>query len=490
MPGQPNIARVASETSSARFRAGRPRVLVVDDEPDACELVRQVLESEGYRATAETSARDALDKIATQDFDLVLTDVAMKPMNGLELCRSIVDQRPGLPFIVVTGRGSMSTAIEALRLGARDFLTKPLDADALVRSVARGIEGRSTDDSSSSPFEEDDAGEFARSGPLGRCTRMRRLYELVRNLSDSLVSVVVEGETGTGKEVLARALHTGSKVRSGPFVALSCAAMPSGLLESELFGHVRGAFTDANTDKRGLFLEASGGTLLLDEVGELPLELQPKLLRALQERTLRPLGGSEEVPFDCRIIATTHRNLAVEVREKRFREDLYYRLNVVTLTVPPLRERGDDILLLARHFLRRFAKKRSRRITFSESVQERIRNYRWPGNVRELENCIEGAVALSRSDELTLEDFPETIRFPEVGCEPPGADAQAAGVLSLVDFERQHILRVLGLSGGNKARAAKLLGINRSTLQRHLEHDATTRTNKSTTLVALLTVRS
>jgi two-component system, NtrC family, response regulator HydG len=471
MPGQPNTAGLASEASRAPLT--RPHVLVVDDEPDACELVRQVLESEGYSATSETSPHGALEKIATRDFDLVLTDVAMKEMNGLELCRSIVRTRPGLPFIVVTGQGSMNTVIAALRLGARDFLTKPLDATTLLQSVARGV-GRPASGAASSAPSEDEVPELTLSGPLGRCTKMRELYELVQSLSDSLASVVIEGEKGTGKEAFARALHANSSFRNGPFVALSCAAVPAALLESELFGYVRGAFTDAKGAKNGLFLAANGGTLLLDEIDELPLELQPKLLRAMQERKLRPLGGREEVPFDCRILAATNRNLEVEVREKRFREDLYYRLNVVGVTVPPLRERGDDILLLARHFLRRFAKRRSRNITFTQSAQERLRTYPWPGNVRELENCIESAVALSRGAQLSVDDFPDNVRFPQVGCDPPAQDERADNVLSLVELQRRHILRVLGLSGGNKAQAAKLLGINRSTLQRHLEQGSET----------------
>ncbi|HEX6272597.1 MAG TPA: sigma-54 dependent transcriptional regulator [Polyangiaceae bacterium] len=469
---QSNMPRIASESSG--YRAKRPRILVIDDETDACELVRQILEGEGYSATSETSPHGALEKIASEDFDLVVTDVAMEEMNGLELCRTIVHSRPDLPFIVMTGQGNMNTVIAALRLGARDFLKKPLDADSLVQSVARGLGDHAPEDAASLSFEDDAISVLGLPAPLGNCTKMRRLYELVRKLSDSPVSIVIQGETGTGKEVIARALHANSSVRSGPFVALSCAAMPAGLLESELFGYVRGAFTDAKTTKKGLFLEASGGTLFLDEIGELPLELQPKLLRALQERTLRPLGGHQEVSFDCRIMVATNRNLEVEVREKRFREDLYYRLNVVGITVPPLRERGDDILLLARHFLRRFAKKRSRVVTLSESAQERLRSYRWPGNVRELENCMESAVALSKSDELGVHDFPEKIRFPEVGCAPPSPSELEPSTLSLVELERRHIARVLGLSGGNKARAARLLGINRSTLQRHLEQDART----------------
>lgn len=386
----------------------------------------------------------------------------MSEMNGLDLCRSIAKTRPTLPFIVMTGQGSMSTVISALRLGARDFLTKPLDAGSLVQAVARGMGEHATRDALSKP-SDDESGL-----PLGRCPKMRQVYELVRRLSDSRVSVVVQGETGTGKEVVARAIHASSRVRTGPFVALSCAAMPAGLLESELFGHRRGAFTDAKTTKKGLFLEANGGTLLLDEIGELPLELQPKLLRALQERKIRPIGGHEEVPFDCRIIAATNRNLDVEVREKRFREDLYYRLKVVGITIPPLRERGDDILLLARYFLDRFAKRSSRHLTLTESARERLRKYSWPGNVRELENCIERAATLATRNELAVEDLPERLQLLEAACRPAQKDPKESDVLSLAELERLHIQRVVELLGGNKTRAAKLLGINRSTLHRFL----------------------
>jgi two-component system response regulator HydG len=245
--------------------------------------------------------------------------------------------------------------------------------------------------------------------------------------------------------------------------------MPAGLLESELFGHARGSFTDAKTAKKGLFVEANGGTLLLDEIGELPLALQPKLLRALQERRVRPVGEYAEIPFDCRIIAATNRDLEVEVREKRFREDLYYRINVVRITVPPLRERGDDILLLAQHFLKHFAKKARRNATLSESATERLLSYAWPGNVRELENCIEQAVAMARLDKLTVSDLPEKIQFPDASYEAPLKNDRDPDVLPLVELERRHILRALKLLGGNKARAAELLGIDRSTLYRHLE---------------------
>jgi two-component system response regulator HydG len=464
----------ANRSSRASRSVARPRILVVDDEPDACEIVRQLLDGQGYSTTPETSARGALEKIATEDFDLVLTDVAMDEMNGLDLCRKIVDAHPRLPFIVVTGQGSMNTVIDALRIGARDFLTKPLDADSLVRSVARGLRAHELGDARSGDSEKSAAigDELELEGMLGKCLAMRQVYELVRNLSGSIVSVVVQGETGTGKEIVARALHENSPMRAGPLVAVSCAAMPAGLLESELFGYVRGSFTDAKTDKKGLFVEANGGTLLLDEIGELPLGLQPKLLRALQERKVRPIGGREEIPFDCRIIGATNRDLEAEVRAGRFRQDLYYRLNVVQITVPPLRARGDDVLLLARHFLRRFAKRSGRNLKLSQSAEPRLLAYGWPGNVRELENCVERAATLAPLDELTFDDFPDNIRLSDGDSESPQTEGREPDILSLVELERRHILRVVNLLSGNRTRAAELLGINRSTLYRYLERSA------------------
>jgi DNA-binding NtrC family response regulator len=469
MPGPASSVESQRSHASVRRTTAPPRILVVDDEPDACEAFRLVLEQEGYRTTAETSPRSALEKLATEMFDLVLTDVSMAEMNGLDLCREIVGTRPGMPVILVTGKGSMDTVIAALRMGACDFLKKPLDARALVGSVAKNLRpvaaraAAVTTEPSDSP-----AADLVLTGMPGRCSAMRQVYHVIQSLSDSLVSVVVDGETGTGKESVARALHENSRLKGGPFIALSCAAMPAGLLESELFGHVRGAFTDARTAKKGLFVEANGGTLLLDEIGELPLALQPKLLRALQERRVRPIGGYEEVPFDCRIVASTNRDLEVEVHEKRFREDLFYRLNVVRITVPPLRERGDDVVLLARYFLERFAKRSARAMTLAESAEKKLVSYAWPGNVRELENCIERAVSLARLDELTVDDLPEKLRTPEAEHELPPREGDDPDVLPLAELERRHIIRAMSLVDGNKARAAELLGIDRSTLYRRL----------------------
>jgi transcriptional regulator with PAS, ATPase and Fis domain len=288
--------------------------------------------------------------------------------------------------------------------------------------------------------------------------------------------VVIQGETGTGKEIIAHALHSTSPLSAGPFIALNCAAMPSGLLESELFGHARGAFTDAKAAKKGLLQQAEGGTIFLDEIGELPLPMQPKLLRALQERTVRPVGDHHEVPFNCRIIAAANQDLEQEVKAKRFREDLYYRLDVVRITVPPLRARDRDVLLLAQHFLKRFLGRSRRVITMSDSFAAKLLSYGWPGNVRELENCMERAVALARADELTIDDLPERVQFSKATSADRALGSVApTEVTSLFDAERDHVLRAVEQFGGNKTRAAAILGIDRRTLYRRLERYETER---------------
>ena len=457
--------------SIARPRNAPPRILIVDDEPDACELLRQVLESEGYDAIPETSASNALERIAKQEFDLVLSDVIMAEMDGLDLCRHIVESRPEMPVILLTGRGNMHTVISALRLGARDFLTKPLDAETVATSVARILQRHAPKEANSIPPDEDprSGSELQLTSVLGESDAIREVYRVIAGLSDSAASVLLQGETGTGKEVIARAIHENSRFKSGPFVALNCAAMPAGLLESELFGHTRGAFTDARNATKGLLVQANGGTLLLDEIGELPLVMQPKLLRALQERTVRPVGGNTEIPFDCRLITATNRDLEEEVSAKRFRQDLYYRLDVIRITVPPLRERGGDIVLLARHFLERFARRSHRNAVLSAEVAEKLLVYSWPGNVRELENCIERAVAMAPSEELTVEDLPNKIRLFDGKYAVPVEDEPDPGVVSLLEVERRHILRTLKQLGGNKMRTAELLGIDRRTLYRRLQ---------------------
>jgi two-component system, NtrC family, response regulator HydG len=459
-----------SAVSSRAAQIARSRVLVVDDDPDACDACRLALASNGYDVTAEVSALDALRKVSRGNFDLVVTDVTMPEMGGIELCRRIANGPNPVPVILLTGRGEMDMVIDALRVGAIDFLRKPIDARALSAAVARALT-LTAKEVPGSPSERDPR-KRARLGlelhsMVGHSLAMRQVYELVSVLSSSLASVLLQGESGTGKDVIAHAIHDSSQVKSGPFVALNCAAIPLGLLESELFGHARGAFTDAKHRSKGLFVEANGGTLLLDEIGELPLEMQPKLLRALQERTVRPIGGREEIPFDCRLITATNRDLEREVKNKRFREDLYYRLDVVRITVPPLRDRGDDILALARHFLARFDNNAQRKL--SSSVERLLLAYRWPGNVRELENCIERAVTMAPADELRVDDLPSKIRAFEPTPRAVSLEVGGADVISLNEVERRHILRAMELANGNKTVAAQILGINRRTLQRRLK---------------------
>jgi two-component system response regulator AtoC len=304
---------------------------------------------------------------------------------------------------------------------------------------------------------------------VGDSPAMRRVFEMVDRVADSVSSVLLTGESGTGKELVARALHRRSRRADGPFVAINCAAVPATLLESELFGHMRGAFTDARAAHTGLFVQASGGTLFLDEIGELPLDLQPKILRALQDRMVRPLGGSTEVPFDARLVTATNRDLETAIEEKRFRDDLYYRINVIAVDLPPLRARGNDVLLLAQHFLERFAEASAKAVnSIAAAAAERLLAYTWPGNVRELENCIERAVALAQYHEVVVEDLPEKIRDYR-GSHVIVASNDPSELVTMEEVERRYIQRVLESVSGNKTSAARILGFDRTTLYRKLQ---------------------
>jgi DNA-binding NtrC family response regulator len=391
----------------------------------------------------------------------------MPGMDGLALCERIVLNRPDIPVVVVTAFGSLETAVAAIRAGAYDFVTKPVDLDALVLVLERAVQHRALREEVRR-LRVALGDVSADGGVVGDSQALRRVYELIDRVADSDASVLITGESGTGKEVAARALHARSRRHGGPFVAINCAAMPEQLLESELFGHARGAFTDAKAARTGLFIKANGGTLFLDEVGELPLALQPKLLRALQERTVRPVGGDSEVPFDARIVAATNRDLELAVEEGRFREDLYYRLNVIGLELPPLRARGNDVLLLAQRFLEHFATRGGKRVVgLSPAAAQRLLVYSWPGNVRELQNCIERAVALTSYEQLTVEDLPERIRDYRAPSNLP-SEGDLSELVSLEEMERRYIQRVLDAVGGSRTLASRLLGVDRKTLYRKL----------------------
>lgn len=442
-------------------------VLVVDDDEDLRELLREELEALGqYRVVCAVSADEALERIPRDAIDVVVTDLRMPGPSGVDLCRDVVREHPDVPVILMTGFGSMDAAVEAIRAGAYDFLTKPFETEALELTLERALRTRSLRaEVRRLRRQTGDQPGFA--GMIGTSPPMERLYELIDQIGRSEASVLIQGESGSGKELVARALHAQSRRSDGPFVALNCAAVPEQLMESELFGHERGAFTDARSARRGLMREGEGGTLFLDEIGDLSPTIQPKLLRALQERRIRPVGGDREVSTDVRIIAATHHDMKALVEEGRFRADLYYRLNVITVDVPPLRERGDDVLLLADSFLEELAQRDGRSVPeLAESVALRLRAYGWPGNVRELSNAMERCVALATGECIESAHLPpELSQMPEP--EVPDEPASPPFV-PLFDVERRHILRVLDAVGGNKSRAARILGIDRKTLHARL----------------------
>ena len=444
------------------------RVLIVDDDASMGEMLRTHLVKRGYEVTVHGTGEEAFEALRSADFDVVVTDVRMRGMGGLDLCERVVADRPDVPVVVITAFGSLDTAIAAIRSGAYDFVPKPFEIEQLVIALRRAVQHRTLRNEVTRLREAMSSGGAAGS-LIGESAAIRGVHELIGRVAESESSVLVTGESGTGKELVASALHRHSRRRGGPFVAVNCAAVPEPLLESELFGHARGAFTDARTSRAGLFLQAQGGTLFLDEIGEMPLGLQPKLLRALQERTVRPVGADGEVPFDARVVAATNRDVESAVAERRFREDLYYRINVIHIDLPPLRARGNDVLLLAQHFLERQAATAGKRIAgISAAAAERLVAYAWPGNVRELQNCIERAVALARYDELVVEDLPDKVRSYRRSHVVVAGD-DPSELATMEEVERRYIQRVLEAVGGNKTMAARVLGFDRTTLYRKLD---------------------
>jgi two-component system response regulator HydG len=444
------------------------RILVIDDDSSMCDVLAAELGAREFEVTSATSSRDALALFETRDFDLVLADVNLAGTSGVDLCKQIVGRREDMPVIVITAHANTETAIAAIRAGAYDFVTKPFDMDELALAIERALRHRALKEEVTRLRKAvDETTRF--DTMLGTSPAMLKMCDLVARVADTETTVLVTGESGTGKELVARALHAKSARSEGPFVAINCAAMPEPLLESELFGHVKGAFTDARNSRPGLFIKASKGTLFLDEIGEMPAGMQAKLLRALQERTVRPVGGDQEQPFDARIIAATNRDLETEVEERRFREDLFYRINVVRVHVPSLRARGSDILLLAQHFVEHYATQSRRPVVgMTSATADRLLSYTWPGNVRELQNCIERAVALAQFDQIGVDDLPEKVRDHKTSRINVDSN-DPADLLPMEEIERRYIVRVLEAVGGNKTLAAQVLGFDRRTLYRKLE---------------------
>jgi DNA-binding NtrC family response regulator len=444
-------------------------VLVVDDNAPMREMLASLLQESGYCTRVSENAEEALELLREIEVDVVLSDIRMPGKDGVEFTSELREVRPQTPVILMTAFGSIDSAVEAMRAGAFDYVTKPFKRDAILASLERAFERRALEEENRRLRRALD--RSTRFGDLlGASPAMHEIFALIRKVANTTSHILITGESGTGKDVVARTLHYTSARKDQPFVPINCTAMPEGLLESELFGHVRGAFTGAHTTKRGLFEEADGGTLFLDEIGDLPLGLQGKLLRAIQDGEIRPVGGNRSVKVDVRILTATNRDLAEEIEEGRFRRDLYYRLNVIPIHIPPLRERPEDISLLAEAFVRKHG---DDEITISPEAMELLLRQPWEGNARELENMIERALALRNGSVLGVSDFP--LSNGRVGGDTPRrtsgllAEAMHEG-LTLRELGDLYIEQVLEQCGGNKVRAARALGINRRTLYRRGDH--------------------
>ncbi len=444
-------------------------VLVVDDDTSHRSMLRALLSGWGYAIEEADDGATAIEAVRSRVFDAILMDLRMVNISGLEALPEIKALNPAIPVILMTAYASVNTAVEALKKGAYDYLTKPLDFDELRLALQRSMDHCRLKEENRT-LKESLAFKFDRRNLIGHSQAMLRLLDVVAQVAPSEATVLITGESGTGKEMIAGAIHFNSPRKDGPFVRINCAAIAETLLESELFGHEKGAFTGADRRKEGKFRQAEGGSLFLDEVSEMSLGMQVKLLRVLQEREIVRVGGEESLKVDVRIIAATNKDLFREMAAGRFREDLFYRLNVVTLDVPPLRQRREDIPLMAQHFLEGFAEKNHKAIKgFTPQGMNRLINYVWPGNVRELMNAVERAVVLARSSYIDEMDL-SLIGRSGGGSEEvsPGAPAASEGV-SLDEIERTTILRTLDLAGGNKSEASRRLGITRRTLHQKLK---------------------
>ena len=447
----------------------KARILIVDDEQNARAALRTILSEEGYEIAEAADGEEGLGRLQELSPDLVLADVRMPRMDGLALLRKAKEVGAEASFVMMTAFASIEAAVEAMRAGAENYLVKPLDVNAVLVFVEKALEKRQLAHEAAT-LRERVRERYRLEGMVGDSPELRAVYDVVRQAAPTKATVLVLGESGTGKELIAQALHELSPRKDGPFVKVSCAALSETLLESELFGHERGSFTGAVGRKEGRFELASNGTLFLDEIGEISPTVQVKLLRALQTKEFERVGGTQSIKVDVRVVAATNRDLAAEVKAGRFREDLFYRLNVVAVTLPPLRRRKGDSPALAAHFIEKYAQSYGKEIQgLAPGTLNALLSHDWPGNVRELENAIERAVVLCKGSQLTADDLPATLRGPR----PVGRDA--GGLIpgaSLYDIEREAILRTLELVGGSTARAAEMLGISVRKIQYRLKEYA------------------
>lgn len=437
-------------------------VLIVDDDMMTRQTLSMALADE-YATHTARDGNDAIDVLDREDIDIVLTDLDMPGMNGIELLEYINSSEHPAPVILITGQGSIETAVQAMKSGAADYVTKPVNIDRLMLLIEKTLENKRLKQENIL-LKERIKESYPDLNLIGDSPEMKKIEELALQVADTKATVLIEGESGTGKELVTNFIHYHSPVADGPFVKINCSAFAEGVLESELFGHEKGAFTGAVSTKRGRFELADGGTLFLDEIGDLPLSVQVKLLRFLQEKEFERVGGNKTFKVDVRIISATNKNLEELIKEGKFRDDLYYRLRVVKIEVPPLRKRKGDIEPLVRNFIKKFSNIHGRPISaVSDEVRQLIRSYNWPGNVRELMNCIESSVVMAKSDIIDMESIPEYLTYKTID-----ADTDMDGGL-LQEMEKKAIIDALNETGGDKTRAAKKLGIGLRTLYRKIE---------------------
>ena len=469
---QPAVRRhdpAAPDSAERPALVARPRILVVDDEPSMREMLRIVLKRDGYDIVIAQNGKDGMERLRTEPFDLLLSDIRMPDVSGVEVLRAAKQINPDILAFMMTAFASTDTAVEAMRLGALDYFTKPFSMDELRLKIRQHLEAkRLKQENLLLKRALNSRHEF--SSILGRSDAMQVMFSTIETVANTTSTVLISGESGTGKELVARAIHFNSLRRDRPFVAVNCGAVPETLLESELFGHVRGAFTDAHMNKKGLMEVAEGGSIFLDEIGEMATSMQVKLLRVIQDRRFRRLGGTDEVQADVRLIAATNQDLPKMVAEGRFREDLYYRLNVLSIQVPPLRDRMEDIPLLAAHFLEQFAAQMGKTVkTISAPALQLLQEHEWRGNVRELQNAMERAVALERTEAILPESLPNDVRqgrssiapaspesLPGLPALGDGFDLEARGE----EFYRHYLALALERAGGVQVKAAELLGMS------------------------------
>ncbi|MEI8139648.1 MAG: sigma-54 dependent transcriptional regulator [bacterium] len=455
-----------------------PRILLIDDEPRMLSLLNTILKGEGYTLTPVQDSSKVPELLNTEIFDLMITDIRMTPIDGLELLKKARQVRPSMPVIILTAYGSVETAIEAMKLGTFDYVTKPFKMDELLITIQRALE-YSRALSENIELKEELVGRYKFENIVAESAAMRNVCEMIKRVAPADTTVLITGESGTGKELVAKAIHLNSRRKDKRFVAVNCAALPEALLESEMFGHMKGAFTGASSNKDGLFETANGGTLFLDEIPSMPLSIQGKLLRVLQEKEIRRVGGNDDIQVDVRVIAATNTSLEAMIKKGTFREDLYYRLSVIPIDIKPLRERQEDVLPLVYHVLRNETGEGREIPKLMPEVRDILERYSWPGNVRELENAMKHAITFAQDNKITLEVLPPRILnqvkpVERMGGAPEGA-ADTFKNKSLKTFlrerEKEYLEQVLAASKGDKEKAAKSLKISLATLYRKLPEE-------------------